>query len=973
MEALLMKGLRIIICMMLVAYAGQASPPEHVFSDEDRNWWAVQPVRDPHVPAARDAEWVRNPIDHFILRRLGENGLDVAQQAQPQELVRRLYFDVHGLPPTSEQAEAFLAVCEKDAKAATADLIDELLAHRRYGERWASHWLDVVRYAESDGYRADDLRPTVHLYRDYVIDALNADKPYRQFVREQLAADEFAYEDPDKLIATAFLRHGVYEWNQRNARMQWDIILNEMTRVTGEVFLGIGIGCARCHDHKFDPLLQQDYYGLQAFLSSTWWPENRKLGTKAELAALRIWNARTSDLRAELGAIEQEAGKGKVDSTVKQFPEDVQAIYHKPSQERTTHEEQLAQLVERQVVNQRGKSKIEDALKKKPEVLARYQELRKELDALEKGRPKLTNAFITIDVGPKPARTAYKTRSGEVEVEPTFPALLGLPAPKIRPMAESTGRRTALADWITHDDNPLAPRVIVNRVWQHHFGRGLVPTPNDFGTLGQAPSHPELLDWLTSRFIEGGWRLKDLHRLILNSATYQQTARREPGPSEKIKDPDNRLLWRFTPKRLSAEQLRDAMLAVSGELRNKDGGPSEDGKNPVRSIYVRKRRNSPDNVLKCFDAPTGFDSAPNRPHTTTPIQALLLINDEWPLQRARAVATSILRKKPGTTDETVAMAYQQVYGRSPNADELTTATEFLGHRPATAITVAKPKPAHKFPGETGLRPIGQHFAKVNGLDLGKHALWLQPGSRFEKLHAPKKQLEVDAFTIEAVAILDSLHKDASVNTLASRWNGSHKSAGWTFGVTSTKSRYQPRNFILQLIGKNVGGSTVYEVVPSNLRIPTGKPAYLAASIRTHPDGKSSAVFYYLDLTQPDAVLQESTVNFQIANGVQNPASNLLVGGRDQRGHLWDGQLARLVITPRALEKQDLLISSPAQSHERTIDLLFNQPADSDNIPIPGTAWIRQATPAPKPVSPMQAALVDLCHVLLNSNEFLYLH
>ena len=276
-----------VLLLLLHSMPVMASTSSEIFTEKDRSWWAIQPIRDPELQKVSLEAKPESPIDHFILSKIHEAGLTPAPQAGPQELVRRIYLDLHGLPPTQEQSERFKEAFHNDPDTAWEKLVDELLEHRRYGERWASHWLDVVRYAESDGYRADDYRPDVYLYRDYVINSLNADKPYDQFVKEQLAADEFAYDQPDKLIATAFLRHGVYEWNQRNARMQWDIILSEMTNVTGEVFLGLGIGCARCHDHKFDPLLQRDYYGLQAFLSSVWWPENRKLGTAEELAALR--------------------------------------------------------------------------------------------------------------------------------------------------------------------------------------------------------------------------------------------------------------------------------------------------------------------------------------------------------------------------------------------------------------------------------------------------------------------------------------------------------------------------------------------------------------------------------------------------------------------------------------------------------------------------------------------------------------
>ena len=956
-----------ILCLPATLPAGQV---EKQFTEKEKSWWAVQPLAKPSVPNDGKA-WANNAIDHFIARKLKESKLDHAPQASPEELLRRIHFNLHGLPPSTTQQKDFLAAWQKDPKQAWDDLIDQLLADRKYGERWASHWLDVVRYAETDGYRADDFRPTVYLYRDYVINSLNADKPYDQFLKEQLAADELHPDDPKKLIATAFLRHGVYEWNQRNSEMQWDIIINEMTSVTSEVFLGLGMGCAQCHDHKFDPILQKDYYSLQSFLSSVWWPENRELVTKEQKAELEAWEKKAGNTLTRIKEIEDIAFRGNRTYQVGMFPPEVQAMYNKPAAERTTYEEQIAQLVERQVQNGRRKAKIADKLKKKQELLDEYNQLKKELEGKAGKRPTFTNAFISLDVGPEPAVTAFKTRGGKTEVQPAFLTLLGEPAPEIKKLPNSTGRRTALANWLTKPDNPLSTRVIVNRIWQSHFGSGIVPTPNDFGTLGESPSHPELLDWLTQQFLENGWSLKSLHKLILQSATYQQTARRQPTEKISNTDPANRLLWRYPPSRLSAEQARDAMLSLSGELKEKPGGPSVDGNSTYRSVYIKKRRNSPDSLMQCFDAPTGFDSAPKRLETNTATQALLMLNADWPLRRASSLASRIQRAHPDL-ESRVKTAYRMVYSREAGKAEVSAALDFIqGASKDKAKPTPPPKPIAKFPNENGLRPIAQHFSKVEGLGLGKKALWLQPGSRFEQLRWQGKELDSNSFTIEAVAILDNIHKDASVNTLASRWNGGHKSPGWTFGVTSAKSRYQPRNFILQLIGQNTGGSVVYEVVASNLRIPTGKPVYLAASVETQQDGKSKADFHWKDLSTKDSKLESASVDFSIAGKLQDPKTPLFAGGRNQSGHLWDGQLARLVITPEALPKDKLLIAGQESETARTLDFQFN--GEEGEKPVEHTAWNRRNKPAPKPVSGQQASFIDFCHALLNSNEFLYLH
>ncbi|MFT5465123.1 MAG: hypothetical protein ACI8UO_000209 [Verrucomicrobiales bacterium] len=951
---------------------------EHGFTAEDRAWWAIQPVVDPAIPDA-GAGWALNDLDRFVARGLAEAKLIPALEADRHELVRRGYFDLHGLPPTPEQVSAF--VNDKNPKA-WENLIQHLLESPRYGEHWAQHWLDIVRYAESDGYRGDFFRPQVSKYRDYVIESFNADKPYDQFVKEQLAGDEIDPDNPDVLIGTAFLRHGIYEHNQRNARMHWELILNEATNVTGEVFLGIGIGCAQCHDHKFDPLLQKDYFALQAFLSTICWPDDTPLSTLEERMAFDEkqleWEAATKLIREEIA----ELLKGQFDNdqtyTVKQFPPDIQEMYGKPQGDRTAFEEQMVMLVDRQVRAKRSNSDPKKYIDgKSDEIKARYAELQAKLKEFEAMKPDpLPLAFTTTDVGPKPAKTFLNSRSGKVEVAPEFLTLLGQPAPKISPTATTTGRRTALANWIASPDNPLATRVIVNRIWQHHFGVGIVPTPNDFGTLGEDPSHPKLLDWLTRRFLDGGWKMKEMHKLIMTSSAYRQTAQREPTSVENIADPTNRLLWRFPPRRLSAEQVRDAMLAVSGELQHQEAGPSVDGNSPKRSVFVKKIRNTPDSVLGGFDAPMGFDSAPTRTTTTTPTQSLMLVNGDWALKRAQAFARQLLSGKKAITEAEIGRAYEIAYGRAASNQEISTALDFVSSQSAFAPT--KPVVVDKFPDETGLRPIGQHFENVKEVELGERALWLQPGSKFEQLHLAENALEGDEFTIEAVAILDAIQPDASVNTLVSRWNGNQKSRGWTFGVTSAQSSYQPKNFIMQLVGDNFQGTQVYEVVASDLRVPLQTPVYLAAAVSTKIDladeSSGTVTFYMKDLANPEAKLETVVVPHGVIESVQLPSIKLLIGGRDQKGHLWDGQLARLAISKGILPPEQLLVGSKAAEAPRAFDFSFS--GEDGEHPATGALWVRQEKPEPDTggVPPrVFEAMTDFCHALFNSNEFLYLH
>ncbi|TWT53071.1 Planctomycete cytochrome C [Rubripirellula amarantea] len=936
-------------------------PSQKEFTQEDRDWWAIQPVADPSVPNCGDG-WAVNEIDRFIARKLESEGLEPAAEASRIELVRRAYFDLHGLPPTPDQVNAFV---NDDRPDAWPRLIRELLDSPRYGERWAQHWLDVVRFAESDGYNEDAFRPSAGKFRDYVIASLNDDKPYRQLVREHLAGDEIAPNDPDVFIGTGYLRHGVYEWNQRNAVMQWDLIVNEMTRVTGEAFLGIGIGCAQCHDHKFDPILQKDYFGLQAFLSSVAWPLKRELATKEEIEAYRqkfaAWEDATAEIRDEIHSLAKERFDADQKYTVEQFPPDVQAIYFKPEAEKTTYEKQVSYLVERQA--QRAASKFDYAkeLKKDSEKLARYQELETQLKQFDAIKPDpLPDAFVATDVSCEPAPTYLMTRTTKEAVEPSFLALMNEPPPTITPTQMTTGRRTALADWIVRDENPLSTRVIVNRIWQRHFGTGIVPTPNDFGTLGELPSHPELLDWLTQRFIESGWTLKPLHELMMNSAAYRQTAHREPTSLENELDPENRLLWRYPPQRLDAEQVRDAMLAVSGELKHRNGGASVAGTSPYRSVYVKKLRNKPDEMLCGFDAPLGFESAPNRTSTTTPVQSLLLVNGAWTLSRAETFAKRLLAGKDKFEDDNVRMAYRLAYGRDATDSEISDAIGFVRQQ---ASLVNAPQVEDKYPGETGLRPVSQYFAAFQDRSVGENALWVQPGSRFERLHLQGSIELSDEFTVKTITVLDRLYPDASVNTLLSRWNGSTKSEGWSIGVTSQKSAYQPGSLIVQLVGRTFQDEPKYEVVASGLKFPLGKPVQVSVTISasTSEDNPTNGkvTFSLHDLSNPNAQPETVVVDTAVVSGIQNTKSKLILGGRDANGHQWDGQFANL-----SVDRED--------GKGLLIDLAFK--GTDGERPAPDTAWLRRMEPKSTDISAKTlSAVTSFCHALFNSNEFLYLH
>ncbi|HRE81451.1 MAG TPA: PSD1 and planctomycete cytochrome C domain-containing protein, partial [Opitutaceae bacterium] len=573
----------------------RADSDEPRFSEKDRSHWSFQPVTDPKPPAVTKdyATWAKSPIDAFVLAKQAEQKLSPATAADRHELVRRAYFDLHGLPPTEAETRAFV---EDRAPDAYSRLLDRLLASPRYGERWAQHWLDLVRYAESDGYRQDAFRPSAWPYRDWVIKSLNRDMPYNEFVRLQLAGDEIDPKNPDILVATSYLRNGIYEYNLRDVRGQLDTIMTDITDVTGEVFLGLSFSCARCHNHKFDPILQSDYFSLRSFFEPVLWRTDLKLATDAEVAAhaekQAAWEKATADVRARINALVGAHVEKAVQVDRDRYPDDIKAMMAKPMSELDPLEKQLVTIANRKPEEVRELSPLRYL--KTPEEKQAYQDLLTELKTFDSLKPEpLLDALVATDVSAQAPATIMKTRRGEQKIDPSFLTVLNPDAPDIQARADSTGRRTALANWITRADNPLSTRVIVNRVWQYHFGRGIAATANDFGNLGEVPTHPELLDWLTSRFIEGGWSLKKLHKLIMLSATYQQTSRRPPTDDIAKIDPTNRYLWRFTPPRLDAEQVRDSILMASGELDLKEGGPSTDAMTGRRrSIYTIKKRNS---------------------------------------------------------------------------------------------------------------------------------------------------------------------------------------------------------------------------------------------------------------------------------------------------------------------------------------------------------------------------------------------
>jgi hypothetical protein len=934
-----------------------------IITAEDRKWWAFQPIARPAVPTADGSTWPSNEIDRFILAKLRAEELQPSPPAARAALARRVYFDLVGVPPTPAEVEAFVADRSPEAYER---LIDRLLASPRYGERWARHWLDVARYAESDGYRIDEYRPDAWRYRDYVIRSFNEDKPYDRFLSEQLAGDELWPDDPEALAATGFLRLWIYEYNQRDVPIQWNIILDDLTDVAGDAFLGLSFSCARCHDHKFDPILQKDYYRLRAFFAGVLPRDDVPLATPAERAehAARQakWEALTADVRKEMDAVHAAARKKVEEDAINKFPEDLQAMIRKPAAERTPQEHQLAELAYRQVLYEfaRIEGKLKDDDKKK------LIELKKKLVAFDAEKPAPLPVGLTMtDVGTTAAPTFIPKKAAGTPIEPGFLTILDEKPAAITPQAKSTGRRAALARWMTQRDNPLTARVMVNRIWQHHFGRGLVATSSDFGRLGEKPSYPELLDWLATRFMDDGWSIKRLHRRILLSATYRQGSSiadfglriADSKTNPQLVDPENRLLWKMPTRRLDAEQIRDAILSVTGELDPGSGGPAVGLEKPRRTIYTRTARNTRDPLLDVFDAPEGFSSVAERNATTTPTQALLMMNSPYALERARALAARAGKEAPRGDDERVGLLFRQLYGRAPTEPERSTALNFLREQASRAKSRAVAATEFK----TGKIPYRE----------GRAAM-LQPGTpqvRFEL--ADCEALPADEFTIEAFVQLRSTYEDAAVRPIAAHWSGDRKRPGWSFGVTGKQSAFKVQNLVLQLFGDPKKNGTDYDAIFSGLQLTLNKPYFVAVSVKLSDPERKGITFYAKDLSNDEEPVQIVRCGHKMTS-LERAHTEFTIGGHGTKPtHTWDGLIDDVRLSATALRPEQLLLSAEGAT-ERTVGYWQFEPKpgpyrDSSSHGL----HLRTPGAAADAADPQTAALIDLCHVLLNSNEFLY--
>ncbi|TDU80847.1 cytochrome c [Prosthecobacter fusiformis] len=714
--------------------------PEHAFTDEERAWWAFQPIKKPALPAARETARITNAIDSFVSAKLESNKLSFSPEAGPITLLRRLTFDLTGLPPTPEDAAAFAAAASQgpvEYRQAYEAAIERLLSSPAYGERWGRHWLDIAGYADSDGYTDKDLeRKWAYKYRDYVIQSLNKDKPFDQFVREQLAGDEMVPQPHknlsadaiEKITATGFLRMAADGTGAMNDKVAQNATIADTLKIVSTAFYGMTIGCAQCHDHRYDPITQADYYRLRAvfepgFNAPKWKVPNARLvslqtdaertaAAKVEAEAKKVDAARLAQTEVFISEVlDKELAKA-----AEKDRESLRKAYRTDVKARTPDQVALLKNYPRVLKLSAGslylydttyKTKHADTLKKMAADAASVR--------ATKPAEQFIHAFDEPPLKPEVIPATFVFNRGDIEqpkekVNPGDLTVLAgrrkVEIPEKNLDVPTTGRRLAFANSLTDGQHPLLARVIVNQVWKRHFGKGLVNTPDDFGQLGEKPSHPELLDWLASEFMSSGWSLKRLHRLILTSSTFRQSSRRDA--QRDLIDPDNRLLSRMNVLRLEAETLRDSLLAVSSKLNPKLGGApipvtfSEEGQIIIgidtrdtagrqtgkytslmgeeyrRSIYVQARRSTPLEMFATFDAPAMTDAnCASRPVTTVSPQSLLLMNNGYMREHAQDFAMRVQQEAGPDLEKQIERAWQLSFSHSPSMADLQTAMDFV--------------------------------------------------------------------------------------------------------------------------------------------------------------------------------------------------------------------------------------------------------------------------------------------------------
>ncbi|WP_196239989.1 DUF1549 and DUF1553 domain-containing protein [Candidatus Methylobacter oryzae] len=700
--------------------------------------WSYQPIKAPEQPAVNNKSWVRNPIDAFVLAPLEAKGLTPSPDADRAAFVRRATLDAWGVIPTPDEVANFVNDTSPDAYE---KLADRLLASPKYGERQARRWLDLARYADSTGFQNDNTRPNMWRYRDYVINAFNQDKPYSRFIQEQLAGDELWPDNQEALIATGYMAHFPDNHNSRDLIQRKYQITTDITDTVGKVFLGQTVECARCHNHKFDKISQKDYFSLQSFFANVAPVDNIPVAKKGEVerkyeAALAKWEEATKDIRDKQKAIiDSVRDKAEKHHKERYLTDSREAIF-KPKSEwnaqdrwvnhRLAHVTDQASLAAflRDAAESKGNDKDYS-----PEIVAKweqYDKLSEELKKFNDLKPKNSSAEISAmtELGHPDAPPSYVFFGGDHErpleqVQPAFPEAITDEKPDIKPTAFSSGRRTALANWIASANNPLTARVFVNRVWEEYFGRGIVETVSDFGKAGQKPTNPELLDYLADNFVKNGWSVKKLHRDILLSGTYRQSSAHREDVAKA--DPENKLLAVFPRKRLEAEQIRDSLLVASGKLEEQVGGPSVFPPVPAnlgagnqwevskdvhdqnrRSLYVFTRRSVPYPLLETFNMASAQEAHSKREVTTSPLQSLALINSDVVFGWSQALAGRVINEAGNDETAQLDRLYQILFARKATGNEKETLQKFLNsHEKIVREKTAEGKFAVSIP--TGLK------------------------------------------------------------------------------------------------------------------------------------------------------------------------------------------------------------------------------------------------------------------------------
>ncbi|WP_082885448.1 MULTISPECIES: DUF1549 and DUF1553 domain-containing protein [Methylomonas] len=724
--------------------------------------WSYQPVKAPATPAVQHQDWVRTPIDAFILAKQEEKGLTPSPDTDRAAFIRRATLDVWGIIPSPEDVDAFV---NDESANAYEKLVDRLLASPKYGERQGRKWLDLARYADSTGFQNDNDRLNNWRYRDYVVNSFNQDKPYSRFIQEQLAGDELWPGDEQALIATGFMAQFPDNSNSRDLVQRKYQITTDITDTVGKVVLGQTLECARCHNHKFDKISQKDYFSFQSFFANVAPVDN----IPAKKGPIEVaydqqyakWQEATKDIRAKQKAIIDTHREEALKYHKERYLTDSRDAIFKPKEKWTAQDRwvnhRLANVTDEASMQSYFQEKGEstDAKTRDPKIAEQWAELEKlnkELRKFDDLKPATFSNEISAmtELGHPDAPPSFVFAVGDHEkpleqVQPAFPAAITDEQPDIKPLPFSSGRRSALVKWITSPTNPLTARVYVNRVWDQYFGKGIVATVSDFGKAGEKPINPELLDYLADKFVKDGWSVKKLHREILLSSVYRQSSDYREDVHQA--DAENQLLAVFPRQRLEAEQVRDSLLVASGKLEDKVGGPSvypplpsaintnygvnnanfndkmwrtskDEKDHNRRSLYVFTRRSIPYPILDSFNMASPQEAHSKREVTTTPLQALTLYNSELIFDWSKSLAGRVINEAGESEEERIARLYQILFARQPNDQEKEELQAFLNEQEGVIrAKAANGKFEVNVPAGVKDKPIGDPVRAAAFVDL----------------------------------------------------------------------------------------------------------------------------------------------------------------------------------------------------------------------------------------------------------------